>query len=174
MLAVIEAKEHIEFSFGERGVEFGGDDMVAHTDKGHIIDIDITEDATHAKHVLTLQIAAVAPPENLDTKPVVAALQEGTDIEFGHIVASLGIAHVLAVEPHEGGRIDTVEVKKSAAREPVIGHGEVAHVAAHGVNAVVFATIVETRARLDEGRSVAVGIFHIAIDGAVVAKHFPV
>ena len=96
------------------------------------------------------------------------------EVKLGHIVGSLCVAHVLAVEPHESGRIDAAEVDQRAARIPAFGQLEGAHVGAYGVDAVVLAAIVEAGTGLDERRGVGVGIFDIGIDGAVVALHFPV
>ena len=61
-----------------------------------------------------------------------------------------------------------------AAAIPVVGNLEGAHVGAHGVDAIVGAAVIETRACLDVGRRVGVGVLHVGIDGAVVALHLPV
>ena len=148
--------------------------MVAHGRAGHIIYIYVAEYARHAEHVLALQIRAVRPAEHLHGQRVLAFAQVLGQVELGHIVGALRVAHVPAVEPYEGGGIDTAEVDIGAACLPALGQGEGAHVGTYGIDTVVLAAVVEAGTGLDEGRCIGMGIFHVAVDGPVIALHLPV
>ena len=154
--------------------EFGGEIVVADAQLGHVVEIHIAEDTAHAEHILTLQIRTIAPAEHLHGQGVLALVQEVRQVKLGHVVGALRVAHVLSVEPNEGRAVDAAEMDERAAAVPVVGNLEGAHVGAHGVDAVVGSTVIETRAGLDVGRRVGVGVLHIGIDGAVVALHLPV
>lgn len=95
-------------------------------------------------------------------------------VKFGYVVGALRVTYVLSVKPYEGCRIDAAEVNECAVFRPVVGNGKGTHVGAYGIDAVVFASVVEARPCFDERRRVGVGVFHVAVDGAVVALHFPV
>ena len=110
---------------------------------------------------------------NLYHKVVLACAKEVGQIELGHIVGTLGVTHVLAVEPNLCTRVYTAEVYDGTLLVPPLGQVETTVISAHGIDGIVLAAVVETGTCLDEGRSVAVGILHIAIDGAVVALHLP-
>ena len=149
--------------------------MVAHTHRRHIIYIDIAEDTRHTEHVLTFQVRTVAPTEHFYSKCVFRALlQEVGDIKFRHVVGTLRVTHVFTVDPHICCRVDTTEVENRALFIPICGHGERTHVRTYGIDAIVLTAVVIAGARLDEGRRISVGIFYVAIDGAVVSVHFPV
>ena len=150
------------------------DYMVAHAHLRHIIEIYIAENATHAEHVLTLQVRAVAPAEHLNGEAVAARAEIFGEVELSHIVGTLRVAHIFAVEVDQSSAVDATEVNESALLSPIGGQVEEAHIRAHGVDAIIGAAIVESTASADEWRSVAVRIFHIAIYRAVVAMHFPV
>ena len=148
--------------------------MVTHGHAGGAVEINIAEDTRHAEHVLTFEVAAVAPAEHLNGEAVFALVEILREVEFSYVVGALCIAHILSVEPNEGCGVDAAEVDEGALSVPVFGEVEGAHVGTHGVDAVVASAVVEARTSLDEGRRVGVGIFHVAVDGAVIALHFPV
>ena len=50
------------------------------------LEIDIAEDTAHAEHVLILNIRAVAPAEDLNSKCVLAWTHKVGEVEFCHIV----------------------------------------------------------------------------------------
>ena len=147
--------------------------VVAHTHSRHIIYIYAAADATHAEHILTLQVGAVAPPQHLHHQVVVAALQHGSDVKLGHVAFALCVAHVGSVEIYERCAVNGAEAQYGALSQPLVVHPERALVSAHGVDAVVLAAIVVAGSRLDERRGVRVRIVHVAVDGAVVALHLP-
>ena len=147
--------------------------MVPYARARDIIYIYATANATHAKHVLTLQVGAVAPPQHLHHQIVVALPKKRRDVKLGHIAGSLGVAHLMAVKEDEGGTVDGVEAKNGAPRQPLRGHIETKLIGAHGINTIVATTIVVTRAGLDERRRIVVRILYVAIDGVIITQHFP-
>ena len=173
-IAVVDFKLHVEAGPGEVVVEVGRQHVVAYRFQRHVVEADIAEDAAHAEHVLAFEVRAVAPPEHLYAETVVAMAEMFGEVKLMQVVRPLGIAHVFTVEPYEGGGIDAVEADEGAATLPRFGEGEVADIGAHGIDAVVCTAVVETRTGIDEGRSIAMGVLHVAVDGFVVALHFPV
>ena len=85
------------------------------------------------------------------------------NVELGVVVGALGVAHLLAVDPHVGTAIDTVEVEEHAVAGPVGGQREVA---AQGADRVV-----EVALHRDVGRIVLEGIIDIDIPRIAVALH---
>ena len=151
------------------------DVVVAHRYGGHIVKVYITEDAAHAEHILTLEVRAVAPAEHLHGEAVfLSFIYIRSDVKLSHVVGTLCVAHVLAVEPYEGCRVDTAKVDEGAATIPLGGHAEGVGIGAYGVDAVVLAIVIVVGTRLDIGRCVGMGILHVAVDGEVVAVHLPV
>ena len=101
------------------------DVVVAHRYGGHIVKVYITEDAAHAEHILTLEVRAVAPAEHLHGEAVFFSfIYIGSDVKLGHIVGSLCVTHILAIEPYESSRVDTAKVDEGAAAIPLGGHAE--------------------------------------------------
>ena len=137
-------------------------------------EIDVSEDTAHAEHVLAFQIGAVAPAEDLHGECVLALDEMGGDVKFGDVVCALCVAHIFSIHPDQGGGVDAVEVKEDALAVPSVGHAEGLEIGADRVDAVVLSSVVEARSCLDEGRRVGVRIFHVGVDGSVVALHFPV
>ena len=151
------------------------DVVVAHRYGGYIIKVNITEDTAHAEHILTLEVRAVAPAEHLHGEAVfLTFIYIRSDVKLGHIVGALCVAHVLAIEPYEGCRVDTAKVDEGAAAVPLGRYGEGVGIGTYGVDAVVFAVVVVVRTCLDEGRCVGVRIFHVTVDGEVISVHLPV
>ena len=151
----------------------GLDDVVAHTHKGHVVEIDAAEDARHTEHVLALQVRTVTPAVYLHHHAVLARLQVGREFELRHVVGSLGIAHVLAVEPYLRTAVDAAEMHHGALAEPFGRHAEGAGIGTDGIDGIVLATVIEPRTGRNERRGVAVGIFHVAVDGTVIPLHLP-
>ena len=148
--------------------------MVAYADLRSAVQTNVAEDTAHAEHVLTLQIGAVAPAEYLYGQAVAARTQVWSQVEFGHVVGTLRIAHVFTVQINQRGAVDTSEVDEGATVLPALRQVEEAHIGTHGIDAVVLAAVIETLAGIDVGRRIGVRIFHVGIDGAVVALHLPV
>ena len=94
-------------------------------------------------------------------------------VELCHVVGTLGVTHVLAVEPNLCTRVDTAEVYDGTLFVPTLWQVEATVICTYGIDGIVLAAVVKTRTSLDEGRSVAVRILHIAVDGAVIALHLP-
>ncbi len=130
-------------------------------------------DAAHAEHVLTLQIRAVAPAVHLHHQLVFSLTNYGGEVELTDVVGSLGVTHELTVQPYLCCRINSVEMDDDALSLPRRGQGEGAAIGSYGVDGIVLTAIVVTRICLDEGRRVAVGVCHVAVDGFVIALHFP-
>ena len=110
---------------------------------------------------------------NLYHEVVLACTEKVGQVKLCHVVGTLGVTHVLAVEPNLCTRVDTAEVYDGTLLVPTLWQVEATVICTHGIDGIVLATIVETGTGLDEGRSVAVRILHVAIDGAVVALHLP-
>ena len=110
---------------------------------------------------------------NLYYEVVLACAQKMCQVELCHVVGTLGVTHILAVEPNLCARVDTTEVYDGALLVPTLRQVEATVICTYGIDGIVLAAVVKTRTSLDEGRSVAVRILHIAVDGAVVALHLP-
>ena len=110
---------------------------------------------------------------NLYHEVVLACAQKMGQVKLCHVVGTLGVTHVLAVEPNLCTRVDTAEMYDGTLLVPALRQVEATVICTYGIDGIVLAAVVETGTGLDEGRSVAVRILHIAIDGAVVALHLP-
>ena len=149
--------------------------MVAHRYGRHIVEVYVTEDAAHAEHILTLEVRAVAPAEHLHGEAVfLSFIYIRCDVKLSHVVGALCVAHVLAIEPYEGCRVDTAKVDEGAAAVPLGRYGESVGIGTYGIDAVVLAIVVVVGTCLDEGRCVGVWVFHVAVDGEVISVHLPV
>jgi len=148
--------------------------VVAYGCLGRAVQIDIAEDAAHAEHVLAFQIRAVAPAEHLYGQAVASGAQVACQVKFCHVVRPLCVAYVLSVQVDKGRAVDTAEMDKRALPFPTFGQVEEADVGAYGIDAIVFAVVIEFGAGVDVGRRVIVWIFHVGVDGVVIPLHFPV
>ena len=110
----------------------------------------VTEDAREAEHVLVLEIAAVAPAEDLDREEVVALLEVRRDVELRRKLGVFGIADLLSVRPHVVGGIDAVEAQDDLAALPGLGHGEGRTVGGDGI------VVRTSRITVDDRRETAV------------------
>ena len=131
------------------------------------VEVDIAVQATHVPHVLTFEVRAVGPADNLYADVVAALADVGCDVEFGIVVTALGVAHLLAVNPYEGSGVETVEMEEDALAVPAFGEVEGAAVGAYGIVAHTADLVA------DEGRVVGKGIVDVDIHRFVVAEHFP-
>ena len=154
--------------------ETRGDVVVKHVSCRHVEEINITEDARHAEHILTFQVRTIAPAEHLHRKTVFTFAEIRCQIIFAHIVSSLTVAHKVAIHPNHCGTIYASKVNDSALFRPSLGKVEGAHIRTHGVDAIVCTAIVVSRTRHDVRWRVGVGIFHIAVDRMVISLHLPV
>ena len=75
--------------------------MVANGGFGDVVNIYVAEDTAHTEHILTFEVATIAPAENLHGEAVAAICEVLANIELSHVVASLRVANILAVHPHE-------------------------------------------------------------------------
>ena len=77
-------------------------------------------DKAHAEHILTLQVRAVAPAEYLYGEAVLLTLLDiRGDVKLRHVVGTLCITHILAIEPYESSRVDTAKMDEGAATVPL-------------------------------------------------------
>ena len=115
--------------------------MVAHGYHRGIIKIHIAEDTAHAKHVLTFQIRAVAPAEHLHRQPVSPFLQIGSQIKFRHIVRTLRIAYVPAVQVYQSCAINATEMNESTFILPSLRQIEEADIRTYRIYAVILSPV---------------------------------
>ena len=102
------------------GIVFAMNVVVAHRYGRHIIKVYITENTAHAEHILTLQVRAVAPAEYLYGEAVLLTLLDiRGDVKLRHVVGTLCITHILAIEPYESSRVDTAKMDEGAATVPL-------------------------------------------------------
>ena len=80
---------------------------------------------------------------------------------------------MLAIEPYLCTRVNTTKVDDGALLVPTFWQVKATMVCTYWIDGIVLATIVESRTSLDERRSIAMRIFYVAIDGAVIALHLP-
>ena len=148
--------------------------MVANTYERYVVDVHVAEDTTHAEHVLTFEVRAVAPAHYLHRQTVLARAEILGDVEFVVVVRTLRIAHIFAVQVDEGGTVNTSEIDERAVLLPALGQFEEADIRTDGIDAVVLSAVVEALTRVNIRWRIAVRILHVAIDGTVVAVHFPI
>ena len=148
--------------------------MVANGSFGDVVNIYVAENTTHTEHILTFEVATIAPAENLNSEAVAAVGEVLADIELSHVVASLRVANILAVHPNESSRVDTIEVEECSAILIVSWRVEVGYVRTHGVYPVVFTAIVVTRTGIDERRRIGMRVFYIAIKRCIIPLHLPI
>ena len=143
--------------------QLGLDIVVAHEYLGYGHKVDIAVDTAHVPHVLTLKIRTVCPADNAHGEVVLASTDVLADIKLGIHVATLGVTHILAVYPHVGTRVDTIEVKKDALLVPTLGQGEVATIAANAVYQILLHGNV--------WRIIGKGIVDVNIERIAIAVH---
>ena len=169
----VKGKVNVNIGMAEVGIESVCNLVVSYVYAWHIVDIHAPADAAHAKHVLALQVGAVAPSQHLHHQVVAAVLKVRRDVKFSHIAGALRIAHALAVQIYERCAVYGTETQDSALLHPAAVDIETQLVGANGVDAVVLAFVVVARARLDKRRRIVVRILHVAVYRVVVAFHLP-
>ena len=75
--------------------------MVTNRSLRYVVEVYVAEDTTHAEHVLALEVRTVTPTEHLYSEFVLAFLQVVCDVELSHVVCTLCVTYVFAVEPYE-------------------------------------------------------------------------
>ena len=166
---VAESQLHFQHSILIVVAHFVGENVIANAHHRHVVEHHIAVDTTHAEHILTFEIRTITPAEHLHGKAVFTGAEIFANVELVVVVGTLSIAHLLTVDPDDGGRIDTPEVEDGAASKPIGRNGESTGVGTDGIDAVVGTVVVEAGSGGNEGRCVAVGVFDIAVDGFVVA-----
>ena len=128
----------------------------------------IAEDARESEHVLILQIAAVAPLEDLDGEDVrLAGLVEvRRDVELARKLRVLGVADGLPVDPDVEGGPHALEAQYHVASGPPLGDGELPPVAGDGVVVGPACVAVEYLRPL-----VRVGIADVGVAWRTVSAH---
>ena len=132
---------------------------------------NVAIDTTQAKHILVLEITAIAPAIHFHGYGVNALLHITGDVETGIVGAVLAIPHSRAVDPHIERAVHAVEVHKHLLAFPLGRKGKSAHIRAHSIGFVYYGIAV---LRLYKRRIVVYGIHHIGVDGSAVAEHFPI
>ncbi len=137
---------------GVGGVEIGLEREVLDERRGRRVQRHRAEDARVPPLVVVLEIGTGAPPVHLHGDLVAAGLERGGDVELGRGVATLVVADVLAVDPHEVAGRHALEAQERLALGPVRGHVELADVRTGRVDV---ARYVGRVVRLHLGRDVA-------------------
>ena len=136
---------------------------------GH--EVNVPMDAAKAEHVLVFQIRAVAPLVHLNGQGVISPFHIRGDVEFGIVVGTLAVTHLLAIDPHVKGRIDAVKMQEDFLAVPFLRQGEIPAVRAHGIG-FLFHGIAFLG--LDERRVAQERIRYIGIERGAVTLHLPV
>ena len=110
------------------GVDIGLNLNVTDVGLRNRVEFHVACDATHAPHILALQIAAVAPPQHLHRHPVAPVAQEARNVPLGRSLRIFAIAHLVPVDIEVHGRLDGAEIHNRAPSLPPRRHGEVAGV----------------------------------------------
>ncbi len=140
-----------------------------HLRLGH--EINIAVDTAEVPHVLSLEIAAVAPAIDAHRELVLACGDVACEVKLRVGISALREAYILSVDPDDGGAIETVKVKKYALAVPTVGQGERAAIEAGGV-VVGNAILRESLAGHAEGSALE-RIAHIGVDGLAIVGHLP-
>ena len=91
---------HVHVGLGHSSAEIGSDVVVAHVGFRGGVDVDVAVNTTHAPHVLSFEIRTVGEADNLYRHVVFAFAYHAGNVEFGIVVRTFGIAHILSVDPH--------------------------------------------------------------------------
>ena len=162
-VAVVQGEVYIHIARCGILGQLGLDIVVAHEYLGYGHKVDIAMNTTHVPHVLTLEIGTVCPTDNTNGEVVLAGAHMLADIELGIHIATLGVTHILAINPNIGTRVDTIEVKKNALLVPTLGQGEVATIAANAIYQILLHGNV--------WRIIGKGIVNVDIKRIAIAMH---
>ncbi len=141
--------------------EQGPHPEVAHGDLRTGREVDLAVDAGHAPVVRILQIAAVAPLEDLHRQAIVALANQVRDVELRRQGAVLEVADRTIVQEDGARRVDAAEVEHDALALPRTRHLEPPHVATRGIVAP------------DCGGRIGKRIIDVGIDRIAVSAHLP-
>ena len=135
---------------------------------------DLPVNAAEAPHVLVLQVASVAPAEDLNGQPVFPGLNIFSDIEFGREPASLAVTHLLSVHPAVECRTYPAKVQDDPLVFPSVGKLKIPVVGTHRIIPVDIGwmDVFSCREGLQYIRRKWIG--RIGVDGLAVSFHFPV
>ena len=95
--------------------------------------VDITENAVHAEHILIFHVTAIAPFQHEDRQMVGAVLQKLRYIELACGMGNLTVPDKLTVEPDVEAGGNALEVQKCTRGSGILLVGEVVEVSAAGV-----------------------------------------
>ena len=114
-------------------VDVGGDEIVLDALFRSVQQVDITENAVHAEHILIFHVTAIAPFQHEDRQMVGAVLQKLRYIELACGMGDLTVPAKLTVEPDIEAGGNALEVQKCTRGSGILLVGEVVEVSAAGV-----------------------------------------
>lgn len=114
-------------------VDVGGDEIVLDALFRSVQQVDITENAVHAEHILIFHVAAIAPFQHEDRQMVGAVLQKLRYIELACGMGDLTVPDKLTVEPDVEAGGNTLKIQKCARGSGILLVGEVVEVSAAGI-----------------------------------------
>ena len=143
-------------------MDVGGNEIVLDALFRPVQQVDITENAVHAEHILIFHVAAIAPFQHEDRQMVGAVLQKLRYIELTGGMGHLTVPDKLTVEPDVEAGGNALKIQKCARGSGILLVGEVVEVSAAGV---LFRNI-----RWISGKRIAdVGVLVVVV--AVVLPH---
>lgn len=111
-------------------VDVGGDEIVLDALFRSVQQVDITENAVHAEHILIFHVTAIAPFQHEDRQMVGAVLQKLRYIELACGMGDLTVPDKLTVEPDIEAGGNALEVQKCTRGSGILLVGEVVEVSA--------------------------------------------
>ena len=114
-------------------VDVGSDEIVLDALFRSVQQVDITENAVHAEHILIFHVTAIAPFQHEDRQMVGAVLQKLRYIELACGMGDLTVPDKLTVEPDIEAGGNALEVQKCTRGSGILLVGEVVEVSAAGV-----------------------------------------
>ena len=135
--------------------------------------LHLTKDARESPHVLTLQIAAVAPAVDLYRQFVATFSQILCNVELSRRHRVLAVTHLLTVDPYIHRRMNAAEVQDEVLSDHLVSDIDEGHVRAYGIAVVVGIPVLRGLTR-HAGAVAVEGVLHVHIDGFAVALQLPV
>ena len=135
--------------------------------------LHLTEDARESPHVLTLQIAAVAPSVDLDRQFVATFSQILCNVELSRRHRVLAVTHLLTVDPDIHRRMNAPEVQDEVLSDHLVSDIDEGHIRAYGIAVVVGIPVLRGFTR-HAGAVAVEGVLHVHIDGFAKALQLPV
>ena len=114
-------------------MDVGGDEIVLDALFRAVQQVDITENAVHAEHILIFHVTAIAPFQHEDRQMVGAVLQKLRYIELACGMGNLTVPDKLTVEPDIEAGGNALEVQKCTRGGGIFLVSEVVEVSAAGV-----------------------------------------